>query len=69
MDKTLYYKNVNIHFVAIEVYKKRVIQLGEEPRNVYNTGGLSSDNVLKTKLIKKLEIERKLKIKFREKIF
>lgn len=60
-------KMSNIHFVANEVYKKRVIQLGEEPRNVYNTGGLSSDNVLKTKLIKKLEIERKLKIKFREK--
>ena len=60
-------KMSNIHFVANEVYKKRVIQLGEEPRNVYNTGGLSSDNALKTKLIKKLEIEKKLKIKFREK--
>ena len=36
-----------IFILLLMKFIKRVIQLGEEPRNVYNTGGLSSDNVLK----------------------
>lgn len=59
-------KMSNIHFVANEVYKKRVIQLGEDPKNVFNTGGLSSDNVLKTKLIKKEKLQKLLKIKIKD---
>lgn len=59
-------KMSNIHFVANQIYRKRVIQLGEYPKNVYNTGGLSSDNVLKTNLIEKKNLEKILKINFKD---
>ncbi len=60
-------KMSNIHFVANKIYKKRVIQLGEQPNNVFNTGGLSSDNALKTKLISKEKIQQILGLKFKKK--
>ena len=61
-------KMSNIHFVANKDYKNRVIQLGEQPNTVFNVGGLSSDNVLKTKIFSKNELEKLLKIKFKKKI-
>ena len=36
-----------LHFVATEVYKKRVIQLGESPERVFNVGALGVENTLK----------------------
>lgn len=54
----------NLHFVANKDYKKRVIQLGESPKTVFNVGGLSSDNIKKTKLYNKRELEKLLKVKF-----
>tara|TARA_B100001250_G_C19766280_1_gene774914 strand:- start:68 stop:1234 length:1167 start_codon:yes stop_codon:yes gene_type:complete len=60
-------KMSNIHFVSNKIYKKRVIQLGENPKYVFNTGGLSSDNALNTKLFSKKKIEKLLNIKFKEK--
>lgn len=51
----------NLHFVANNDYKRRVIQLGENPQSVYTVGGLSSDNVKKTKLYNKIELEKILK--------
>lgn len=50
-------KMSKFHFVANRVYKKRVIQLGEHPKNVYCTGGLSADNVKKTKILKRKTLE------------
>tara|TARA_B100001057_G_scaffold500883_1_gene618519 strand:+ start:2125 stop:3291 length:1167 start_codon:yes stop_codon:yes gene_type:complete len=60
-------KMANFHFVANEIYKKRVIQLGENPKNVINVGGLGVDNIQIKKLFKKKEIEKKLNIKFLKK--
>ena len=60
-------KMANIHFVANEIYKKRVIQLGENPKNVINVGGLGVDNIQIKELFKKKEIEKKLNIKFLKK--
>ena len=57
-------KMANIHFVSNNIHKKRVIQLGENPKFVFNTGGLSSDNALKTNLKTKLDIEKILNTKF-----
>ena len=54
----------HIHFVANREYRKRVIQLGENPKNVYVVGGLGADSIANTKLISKKEIEKKFKIKF-----
>ena len=60
-------KMANFHFVANEIYKKRVIQLGENPKKVINVGGLGVDNIQIKKLFKKKEIEKKLNIKFLKK--
>lgn len=39
------------HFVYTEEYKKRVIQLGESKKNVFNYGALNVDSIKKTKLM------------------
>ena len=56
-------KMSHLHFVANKVYKKRVIQLGENPKRVFNVGGTGIDNIKKLKLLNKKELEKKLKIK------
>lgn len=53
-----------LHFVSTEEYKRRVIQLGEEPDRVFNVGALGIDNIKNLKLLKKDELERELNIKF-----
>ena len=57
-------KMSTIHFVANKKYQKRVLQLGENKKNVFNVGGLSSDNVIKTTLIKKKKLEKICNFKF-----
>ena len=52
------------HFVSIATYKKRVVQMGENPKNVFIVGSLGAENIKKIKLISKKELERKLSIKF-----
>ena len=54
-------KMSHYHFVSTEEYKKRVIQLGENPRNVFNVGGLGIDAINNTEIISKLEIEENLR--------
>ena len=56
----------DVHFVANNIYKKRVIQLGENPKNVFTTGGLSSDNAIKTNKIDLPKLEKKLNISFQK---
>ena len=62
-------KMSQIHFVANKKYKQRVIQLGEEPKNVHIVGGLGIDNISKTKLLSKKTLEKKFKLKFLKKNF
>jgi len=59
-------KMSHLHFVAAEEYQNRVIQLGESPDRVFNVGGLGVDNIARTKLISKDELERELQFKFQE---
>ena len=60
-------KMSSIHFVATEEYKKRVIQLGENPSTVHLVGGLGVDAIKDLKLLNKEEIEQTLGIKFADK--
>ena len=46
-------KMSHIHFVANIIYKERVIQLGENPKNVHIVGGLGVDSIAETNLISK----------------
>ena len=60
-------KMSSIHFVAAEDYKKRVIQLGENPEKVYNVGGLGLDGIEKLDLLGKEELQNVLGIRFQSK--
>jgi GDP/UDP-N,N'-diacetylbacillosamine 2-epimerase (hydrolysing) len=55
------------HFVAADEYEKRVIQLGEDPKRVFNVGGLGVDAIKKTKLLSNKELMKKTGIKFGKK--
>lgn len=57
-------KMSHLHFVASEAYRKRVIQLGEHPGNVFLVGGLGVDNIVNMQLLNKEEIEQSLGFKF-----
>ncbi len=58
----------DFHFVSHITYKKRVIQLGENPKNVFNVGALTMDNIYSTKLYSKKNLLKKLNIKTNKKI-
>jgi len=60
-------KMSHLHFVATQIYKKRVIQLGENPNTVFNVGGLGVDSIMEQKLLNKTEIEKHLNLKFLKK--
>ena len=60
-------KMSQVHFVAAEEYRNRVIQLGEDPKQVFLVGGMGADAISKLKIIPKEEIAESLKIKFKEK--
>ena len=55
------------HFVAADEYEKRVVQLGEDPKRIFNVGGLGVDAIRKSKLLSKKELMDKTKIKFGKK--
>lgn len=57
-------KMSHLHFVAAEEYRRRVIQLGEQPDRVFNVGGLGIDNILRLKLLEREELEAALNFKF-----
>ncbi len=54
----------HLHFVASEVYRKRVIQLGENPKRVFNVGGLGVDAINELILLNKNQLSDKLNISF-----
>lgn len=49
-----------LHFTATEAYRKRVIQLGEDPARVFNVGGLGVENALHTDFLTPEELESDL---------
>ena len=60
-------KMSHLHFVATEEYRKRVIQLGEQPQNVFNFGGLGVDAIHSCRLLDKRSLERRMGIRFQPK--
>jgi GDP/UDP-N,N'-diacetylbacillosamine 2-epimerase (hydrolysing) len=53
-------KMSHIHFTSTEIYRKRVIQLGENPKTVFNVGALGIDNIKKMKLQTLHELEKSI---------
>lgn len=60
-------KMSHLHFTSTEEYRKRVIQLGEQPGNVYNVGSIGLDNIKHTQLLSKDEFEKSIDFSLREK--
>ena len=61
-------KMSNLHFVSHNDYKKRLINMGENPKSIYNVGALGVENIYKTKFLTKIELERSLKINLKKNI-
>lgn len=57
-------KMSHLHFTTVDVYRKRVIQLGEHPSTVFNVGAPGLDNIKRMKLLSKKALEKELKFKF-----
>lgn len=53
-------KMAYLHFTSTEQYRKRVIQLGENPKRVFCTGAPGIDNILNLKLLEKDALEKEL---------
>lgn len=51
-------KMSQLHFPSTEVYRRRVIQLGEQPDRVFNVGSTGIENIKKLPLLNKAEIEK-----------
>jgi len=49
-----------LHFCSTEVYRRRVIQMGEDPARVFNYGAPGIDNITSLKLVKKEDLEELL---------
>ena len=62
-------KMSHLHFTSTEAYRKRVIQLGEQPDRVFNVGALGVENMLKNDFMSKEEIEQSLNFQITEKCF
>lgn len=60
-------KMSHLHFVAAEEYRDRVIQLGENPRNVFLVGGLGVDGIKEVTLLSRDALESSLGIEFQPK--
>lgn len=57
-------KMSQLHFVAAEKYRQRVIQLGESPDRVFLVGGLGLDAIARVKLMDRPSLEASLGFKF-----
>lgn len=59
-------KMSHLHFTATELYRKRVIQLGEQPTNVFNVGALGIENINRLTLLDKQTFESSIGFRFRK---
>jgi UDP-hydrolysing UDP-N-acetyl-D-glucosamine 2-epimerase len=57
-------KMSSLHLTSTEEYRKRVIQMGEQPKNVYNVGAIGLDNIKSLPLLSKADLEQQLDIQF-----
>ena len=60
-------KMAKYHFVTCDEYRKRVIQLGEQPQNVFNVGSLAIENCLKMTIATEDELRNCIGLKKDEK--
>jgi len=59
-------KMSHLHFTAANEYRNRVIQLGENPKRVFNVGGMGVDHIKKLRLLGREDFERSIEFKLGE---
>ncbi|MGA8728732.1 MAG: UDP-N-acetylglucosamine 2-epimerase [Terracidiphilus sp.] len=59
-------KLASLHFPATEVYRKRIIQMGESPRRVYNFGAPGLDQLYGSSLLTRAQLEKELGLQLDE---
>ena len=62
-------KMAHLHFTATEVYRNRVIQLGEQPDRVFNVGATGIDNIELLTLLNRESLEESIGFKLGKKNF
>ena len=62
-------KMSHIHFTTHIKHKKRLMQLGENPKKIFNFGGPGASAIESMKLLKKIEIEKNIRIKLDKEYF
>lgn len=60
-------KLASLHLTATETYRRRVIQMGENPDNVINTGAMGVYNCINEPVLPKEELEEFLDVKLTDK--
>ncbi|MDB2341940.1 UDP-N-acetylglucosamine 2-epimerase, partial [Candidatus Pelagibacter bacterium] len=56
-------KMSHLHFTAAKEYRKKVIQLGEEPNRVFYIGGVGIESIKRLKLLTKKDLEKSISFK------
>lgn len=57
-------KMSSLHFTSTEEYRKRVIQMGEQPERVFYVGAIGVENIKRVSLMGKTELESSLDFRF-----
>ncbi len=55
-----------VHFTSTEIYRRRVIQLGEDPKSVFAVGAIGLDNLKELKLLSKNDLGQQLKLEWKK---
>lgn len=53
-------KMSHLHFASCEAYRKRIIQLGEQPQTVFNVGAIGIDSIKNLELLDKKSFEESI---------
>jgi len=56
-------KMAHLHFPCCEAYRRRIVQMGEQPGSVYNVGALGVENIRQLKFMGRKELEASLGFK------
>ena len=62
-------KMAHLHFVSHEIYKKRVLQLGEEEKRLFNIGSLASTIIKNMNFLSKKDLEKALEMKLDKELY
>lgn len=62
-------KLANLHFTSTEIYRRRVIQMGERPETVFNCGALGLETIFRKDQMSRDELSKTVKVDLNDKYF